>query len=512
MVFSTVIKVVKKIFRYRLLLGIGIGILIIFLSHSFFKVTSNDQFCDFCHVHPHATELWKKSTHYINKSGVRVHCVECHLPSGGIEHLTEKVRFGIRDLYGTLFKDVSKINWEQKRKLDHAKSFTSDPACIRCHAELFSLDLSKKGVDAHVYYFHKKEQVRCINCHLAVGHYREEVPEEEMLLVTITEKRGSQHPTKPIPTDVFEEYTDFIPGTNVTFEMKAIAGGTFLMGSPESESYRQQDEGPVHKVQISPFWMGKTEVSWDEWEAYYIQTAASSKYADAGNMSKLDVVTGPTPPYGSPDQGWGKGSRPAITMTHYAAVKYCEWLSSITGRKYRLPTEAEWEYAGRGGTASPYFFEGNPSKFTQRSWKNKILGADTSGINQYIWYEANSKGKTQPVYSKKPNPFGLYDMLGNVKEFCLDWYAPGAYNLYPPDSLITDPTGPKTGEEHVIRGGSYKSDAADLRSAARDHTRHTEWLLTDPQSPKSIWWYSDCFDVGFRIVREFEGNATPTAK
>jgi formylglycine-generating enzyme required for sulfatase activity len=100
-------------------------------------------------------------------------------------------------------------------------------------------------------------------------------------------------------------------------------------------------------------------------------------------------------------------------------------------------------------------------------------------------------------------------MLGNVREFCLDWYDPEAY-AHLPDSEVLDPRGPASGQEHVIRGGSYRSDAADLRCAARDHTRHDEWLLTDPQSPKSIWWYSDCTDVGFRVVREYD-EGTPTA-
>ena len=97
-------------------------------------------------------------------------------------------------------------------------------------------------------------------------------------------------------------------------------------------------------------------------------------------------------------------------------------------------------------------------------------------------------------------------MLGNVKEFCLDWYTPDAYNMYPEDGLIINPAGPESGTEHVVRGGSYKSDPADIRSAARDRTYHDKWLLTDPQSPKSIWWYSDSKDVGFRIVREVESE------
>ena len=218
----------------------------------------------------------------------------------------------------------------------------------------------------------------------------------------------------------------------------------------------------------------------------------------------MDAVTGPTPPYGSPDQGWGRGERPAVTMTHHAAMAYCEWLSDATGRKYRLPTEAEWEYACRAGTTSPYFFEGDPRQFTARSWLNRILGVKTQPLADYARYKTTSQGRTHLPGVAKPNPRQLVHMLGNVKEFCLDWYDPQSYAMAAGDAEVLNPRGPASGKEHVIRGGSFKSDAADLRSAARDHTQEEEWLLTDPQLPKSLWWYSDCNDVGFRVVREVE--------
>jgi formylglycine-generating enzyme required for sulfatase activity len=104
----------------------------------------------------------------------------------------------------------------------------------------------------------------------------------------------------------------------------------------------------------------------------------------------------------------------------------------------------------------------------------------------------------------------MVDMLGNVREFCLDWYAPDAYSHLSGEA--TDPRGPESGKEHVVRGGSYLTDAADLRCAARDHTREDDWLLTDPQSPKSIWWYSDVTDVGFRVVREVDAGVQAAVK
>ena len=173
-----------------------------------------------------------------------------------------------------------------------------------------------------------------------------------------------------------------------------------------------------------------------------------------------------------------------------------------TGKRYRLPTEAEWEYACRGHTEGAYFFEGDPKQFSQERIWNKIFGVDTAVIGSYIIYRTNSLGKTSLPVGIKANPFGLVNILGNVKEFCLDWYARDTYQRYPSDHIVTDPKGPADGQEYVIRGGSFKSTAAQVRSANRDHTRQDAWLMTDPQIPKSIWWYSDCNDVGFRVVCE----------
>ena len=112
----------------------------------------------------------------------------------------------------------------------------------------------------------------------------------------------------------------------------------------------------------------------------------------------------------------------------------------------------------------------------------------------------NSSSKTQDPGSVKENPFGLKNMAGNIAEFCSDFYRPDAYKTGA--ELVVNPKGPETGQGHVIRGGSFKSDAKDVRSAARDFTKNEAWLVTDPQMPKSIWWYSDCIDNGFRVVCE----------
>ena len=229
------------------------------------------------------------------------------------------------------------------------------------------------------------------------------------------------------------------------------------------------------------------------------RTSPETIYAN-NTREDIDAVSGPTPPFGAPDQGWGMGSRPAITMTHYAAETFCQWLSLKTGRKYRLPTEAEWEYAARGGTSDPYYFGGNPKKFSAEGFLKGVFKADTAGIASNVVYAANSGNRTQEPSRVAANPFGLKNMLGNVMEYCSDFYAEDAYSTLQDGAV--NPRGPQSGTEYVVRGGYYASDAADVRCAARSHTEHDAWLRTDPQNPKSIWWYSDIKGIGFRVVCE----------
>lgn len=174
----------------------------------------------------------------------------------------------------------------------------------------------------------------------------------------------------------------------------------------------------------------------------------------------------------------GRWKQASITITHYAAQVYCQWLSNVTGKKYRLPTEAEWEYGYRAGTVTPYFFEGDPKRLTPSGLRNRIFGLDTTHINSYVVYAQNSGSRTQEPSFVRANPWGLKNMGGNVMEYCSDWYAPDAYAQT--EGKVINPKGTETGTERVVRGGYYGSQAGDVRSAARTHTLSDEWWRTDP--------------------------------
>lgn len=484
-----------------LITGILIASVLYFSARFVISYTSTDKYCISCHIHQHADQSWKLSTHFNNKSGTIVHCTECHLPPEGHGYLYAKAKHGFKDVYGYLFKDSAIIDWESKKQLEKAKRFVYEKSCTGCHENLFPVTLSADGSNAHLFYSLDPEQLRCINCHLTVGHYDPDALHAQNTKFGMITTGDEAIFNEPETIREFADYTEKIPGTSVSFKMIAIPGGSFKMGSPETEPFRKDDEGPVRNVTLSRFWMAATEVTWDEYMAFFRATGSQGRTeGQTVTRNKADAITGATPPWGAPDQGWGKGSRPAITMTWHAANVYCQWLSKVTGKKYRLPTEAEWEYACRGGTTTPYFFKGDPKDYSAEGFFRKILKPDTLVIASYAVYISNSKSRTAEPSYVKANPFGLKNMSGNVSEFCSDFYSADTYRI---DSIsLVNPVGPSRGSEHVIRGGSFKSDAKDLRSASRDFTKTKAWLVTDPQVPKSIWWYSDCNDVGFRVVCE----------
>jgi formylglycine-generating enzyme required for sulfatase activity/nitrate/TMAO reductase-like tetraheme cytochrome c subunit len=487
-----------------------LGLLFTIGTNKALKKTSENEYCASCHVHPQATTSWKKSVHYDTRSGMKIGCVECHLPPEGEGHFAAKIKTGARDVWSKWTKDPATLDWDAKSRLDHARKHVYNRSCEKCHETIFPADLSKEGEEAHLYYSQNavEKDLHCINCHLNAGHYIEGYQHGSSEQFANKQPEAKIVYTSPASVGSFESYTEQVPGSSVSFEMKAIPGGEFKMGSPADEPYRNADEGPVVAVSINPFFMAEIEVTWDEYQEFYRQTAAEGRSTDTdGARSKqaenVDAIIGATPPYGQPDQNWGMGQRPAITMSFHAAETYCKWLSKVTGKSYRLPTEAEWEYACRANTQTPFFFPGDPKNFYKTGFWSKFSSNDTSVINSFVIYQENSMEKTQLPTSVLPNAFGLKNMLGNVAEFCSDWYQPDAYANYEGD-VVSNPTGPAHGTERVVRGGAFQDHAGNLRCASRSSSQTEAWLKTDPQVPKSKWWYSDCYHVGFRVVCDFD--------
>ncbi len=293
-------------------------------------------------------------------------------------------------------------------------------------------------------------------------------------------------------------YTELLATEEIKFDMVPIKGGTFKMGSPPSEEGRNEDEGPLVEVAVEPFWMGKCEVTWDEYETWCFELDKQRRKSKSAQPSKYDeladAVARPTKPYTDMSFDMGKGSRPAICMTQYAAQMYCKWLSAKTGRYYRLPTEAEWEYACRAGTTTAYSF-----------------GTDPEKLKDYAWFGDNSNDKYQKVGTKKPNPWGLHDMHGNVCEWVLDQYIPDFYKTLSGKPVKHPYAIPTKEFPRVVRGGSWQDDPEALRSAARRGSTK-DWKMQDPQIPQSIWYLTDAQFLGFRVIRPLRVPTPEEAK
>ena len=275
-------------------------------------------------------------------------------------------------------------------------------------------------------------------------------------------------------------YIQKIEGTSLSFSMEAIPAGVFSMGDDKSIN---ADEKPVHQVEIDAFWMGTHEITWDIFQSFLYKDYEQSKQNDGKVPAEVDAVTRPTKPYLDMTFGFGKEGFPALAMTHYNAIQFCKWLYVRTGVFYRLPTEAEWEYACRAGSKSSYFF-----------------GDDLAVLGDYAWYEANSNQTTHQVGQKKPNPFGLYDIIGNVSEWTYDQYHADYYKQFSGKKVNNPVAIPTELYPHVVRGGAFSSPAKDLRSAAR-RASDPNWKQLDPQMPKSNWWFPEAPFIGLRVVR-----------
>lgn len=307
--------------------------------------------------------------------------------------------------------------------------------------------------------------------------------EEEMALVRrIRARIAAGAADGPGPADAYEQT---IPGSAVSFRMEPVPAGEFSMGSPPDEEGRNDDEGPQRRVRVDAFWMGSREVTWDEYRLFMLRESSGYRDPDADAAA----VSSPTPPYVDMSFGMGVEGFPAISMTQHAAAKYAQWLSAKTGHFYRLPTEAEWEYACRAGGAGPYAF-----------------GSQASELGDHAWFEGNSERSYRQAGAKKPNAWGLYDMHGNVWEWTLDRYEPA----YPAaEGLLENPWARAASPyPRVVRGGSWADGAERLRCAAR-RPSEAAWKRLDPQLPKSIWYHTNAQWLGFRLVRP---AAIPTAE
>ncbi|MES2005414.1 MAG: formylglycine-generating enzyme family protein [Bacteroidota bacterium] len=281
----------------------------------------------------------------------------------------------------------------------------------------------------------------------------------------------------------FKSYEQTLPGSTLHFKMVPIKSGEFLLGSPATEKRRDADEGPQQKIKLSAFWMGTYEVTRDEFDVFY-KDETTSENAD------MDAITRPSPQYIDFSWGMGKeGGYPVNSLSQFAALMYCRWLYQKTGIFYRLPTEAEWEYACRAGSTTAYYF-----------------GDDSTQLDKYAWYSKNSEDKFQKVGQKLPNAWGLYDMLGNVLEWTLEHYDARRYEK------IKNPTDPAAEPSmlkypKVLRGGGFAETAGELRSANR-FASDPIWNRRDPQIPKSKWWITDARWIGFRVVRPLKQPST----
>lgn len=303
--------------------------------------------------------------------------------------------------------------------------------------------------------------------------------EDDRILRVPDSAAGSELEMKP--------YIELIEHSQAKIEMVPIRSGVFSMGSSDEEDGRNDDEGPVHEVSVAPFWMAKTEITWDAYDVWmsdldvFNRTVNKIEATVRDSLAEEYQKSQPTKPYTDMTFGMGKAGYPAICMTQHAARTYCKWLTRKTGRYYRLPTEAEWEYACRAGTKTAYSF-----------------GDDSSLLEDYAWFDANAGEGYHKVGKKKPNPWGLHDMHGNVAEWVLDQYTPEGY---PSQLAGTNPLGiPRTLYPRVVRGGAWDKPAEACRSAAREGSTE-DWIAQDPNVPVSIWYLTDALHVGFRIVR-----------
>jgi formylglycine-generating enzyme required for sulfatase activity len=240
-----------------------------------------------------------------------------------------------------------------------------------------------------------------------------------------------------------QPYAESLPNSVVKIDMVPIPGGTVKIGGK--------------MVTVKPFYMAKTETPWEVYDIFLTSGPPSPAYDQTD--FPVDAIARPSKSYILPDLGWGHNGFPVINVSYTSVTMFCRWLASTTQKKYRLPTEAEWELAARAGASGP--------------WK-----IDKATAEKTTWYAGNSENHTHPVGKKQPNKFGLFDIQGNVGEWAIDMNG-----------------------KDVLCGGTHRDGLNGLIPGMRRRWTPA-WQETDPQIPKSRWWLADGKFVGFRVVCE----------
>ncbi len=315
----------------------------------------------------------------------------------------------------------------------------------------------------------------------------------------ISSKKPESGPYVETDKGFMVPYEVSIPGSKAKLKMIPVPGGTFKLGSPESEAGHTSAEAPEVEVEVGPFWMAEHETTWEQYQPYMELYQPFKDFKAEGiravtDENKIDAITVPTPLY-EPSFTYEYGEDPklpAVTMTNYSARQYTKWLSGVTGQQYRLPSEAEWEYAALGGAKTAYHFGDDPEK-----------------LEEYGWFVGNSDESPQLVKKKKPNQYGLYDMHGNVWEWVLDQYSDegfkhlaGKEKLKALDTVVW----PTELDLLMVKGGGWDEEPQNCRAASKMGSSESDWKEEDPNIPLSPWWFTSYPStmVGFRVIRPLE--------
>ena len=293
---------------------------------------------------------------------------------------------------------------------------------------------------------------------------------------------NTNHPGAEEEMETYDLTAERVPGASL--RMVAIPAGEFVFGSDRA------GEGPPRRVRIVPFWISATELTWEFFTAYAGGTAGRGPFSpdEIAALPAVDVVSQPSAPAAAgidlllAGDFSGALDHPAMSITHHAASKFCQWLSAQTGHFYRLPTEAEWEYACRAGATTTFHHGDSPAE-----------------LAACAWIASNSDGTYHRVGKKEPNAWGLYDMHGNVAEWVLDGFDP-SWRVELGEGTVNPWQIPLTRYPRTVKGGSWDHGPDEARVTSRMPS-DPAWKEHDPMRPKSIWYHTDAHWLGFRVVR-----------